>query len=253
MVSSALAIMPTTVVRTIKTSNFRRRRQRMRELTRQAWLGLAKLVAILVLCLFLPAWSFDFWEAWTYVGVFGASVAAITWYLQKQDPELLRRRLAAGPAAETERRQKVIQAIASIAFAGIFLVAGLDHRVGWSNVSASLVLAGDVLVLLGLGIVFLVFRENSYSSATIETTDNQPVISTGPYAVVRHPMYAGASLFLIGTALALGSYWALPSVAVLAFVILLRLLDEERFLSGRLPGYGEYLSKIKYRLIPFIW
>jgi hypothetical protein len=88
----------------------------MRELTRQAWLGLAKLVAILVLCLFLPAWSFDFWEAWTYVGVFGASVAAITWHLQKQDAELLQRR----PAAETERRQKVIQAIASIAFAGIF-------------------------------------------------------------------------------------------------------------------------------------
>jgi protein-S-isoprenylcysteine O-methyltransferase Ste14 len=225
----------------------------MRELTRQAWLGLAKLVAILVLCLFLPAWSFDFWEAWTYVGVFGASVAAITWYLQKQDPELLRRRLAAGPAAETELRQKVIQAIASIAFAGIFLVAGLDHRLGWSNVSVSLVLAGDLLVLLGLGIVFLVFRENSYTSATIETTDNQPVISTGPYAVVRHPMYAGAFLFLISTPLALGSYWALLSVAVLVFVIVLRLLDEERFLSLRLPGYREYLSKIKYRLIPFIW
>jgi protein-S-isoprenylcysteine O-methyltransferase Ste14 len=165
----------------------------------------------------------------------------------------LRRRLAAGPAAERERRQKVIQAIASIAFAGIFLVAGLDHRLGWSNVSVSLVLAGNVLVLLGLGIVFLVFRENSYTSATIETTDNQPVISTGPYAVVRHPMYAGAFLFLIGTPLALGSYWALLSVAVLVFVILLRLLDEERFLSQRLPGYGEYLSKIKYRLIPFIW
>jgi protein-S-isoprenylcysteine O-methyltransferase Ste14 len=225
----------------------------MRELTRQAWLGLAKLVAILVICLFLPAWSVHFWEAWTYVGVFGASVAAITWYLQKQDPELLQRRLAAGPAAETERRQKVIQVIASIAFAGIFLVAGLDHRLGWSHVSVSLVLASDVLALLGLGIVFLVFRENSYTSATIETTDNQPVISTGPYAVVRHPMYAGAFLFLISTPLALGSYWALLSVVVLVFVIVLRLLDEERFLSQRLPGYGEYLSKIKYRLIPFIW
>ena len=225
----------------------------MSELTRQAWLGLAKLVAILVLCLLLPAWSFDFWEAWTFVGVFGVSVAAITWYLQKQDPDLLRRRLAAGPAAETERRQKIIQAIASIAFAAIFLVAGLDHRLRWSNVSVLFVLAGDVLVLLGLGIVFLVFRENSYTSATIETTHDQPVISTGPYAVVRHPMYAGAFLFLIGTPLALGSYWALLSVVVLVSVIVLRLMDEERFLSQRLPGYREYLSKIKYRLVPFIW
>src|SRR5262245_61949337 len=225
----------------------------MGELTRQAWLGVAKLVAVLLLCLFLPAWSFEFWQAWTYLGVSGASVAAITWYLQKQDPELLRRRLAAGPAAETERRQKVIQTIASISFAGIFLVAGLDHRQGWSNVSVSLVLAGDVLVLLGLGIVFLVFRENSYTSATIETTDDTPVISTGPYAVVRHPMYAGAFLFLIGTPLALGSLWALLSVALLVFAIVLRLLDEERFLLQRLPGYGEYLSRKKYRLIPFIW
>jgi protein-S-isoprenylcysteine O-methyltransferase Ste14 len=132
------------------------------------------------------------------VGVFVASVAAITWYLQKQDPELLQRRLVTGPAPETGRHQKVIQAIASIAFAGIFLVARLDGRLGWSNISVSLVLAGDVPVLLGLGIVFLVFRENSYTSATIETTDNQPVISTGPCAVVRHPMYASAFTFLIG-------------------------------------------------------
>jgi protein-S-isoprenylcysteine O-methyltransferase Ste14 len=182
-----------------------------------------------------------------------ASVVVITRYLQKQDPELLRRRLAAGPAAEKRHTQKVIQVVASLAFVGIFVVAGSDHRLRWSNVPVPIVLAGDILVLLGLGIVFLVFRENSYTSAVVETTASQPVISTGPYAVVRHPMYTGGLLFLIGTALALGSYRALICLTLLGVAIVWRLLDEEKLLSHELPGYVQYTSTVEYRLIPLIW
>jgi protein-S-isoprenylcysteine O-methyltransferase Ste14 len=222
-------------------------------LSTRAWRGLAQLVVVLMLCLFLPAWSLRFWQAWVYLALFVGSCVAITRYLMRHDVRLLERRLAAGPRAEKESRQQVIQLVASVAFLGMFVAPGFDHRFGWSTVPLTLVLLGDLLVVSGFWIVFRTFRENSYTSATIETAEGQQVVSTGPYAVVRHPMYAGALLMLLGTPLALGSLWALAGFAAMVVVIVWRLMDEERVLSRDLPGYAAYLSRVRYRLVPFVW
>jgi protein-S-isoprenylcysteine O-methyltransferase Ste14 len=214
---------------------------------------LAQLLLALLLFLFLPAGSLGYWQGWLYIALFGVSVSAITWWLQRNDPELLRRRLVAGPSAEKDPRQKLIQAIASVAFIGIFIVAGLDHRFRWSTVPTGLVLLGDFLVVLGLWLVFLTFRENSFTSAAIEISAGQAVVSTGPYAVVRHPMYAGALVMLLGTPLALGSWWALGPFLILLLTIIWRLLDEEQFLARDLPGYDAYRAKVRHRLLPYTW
>jgi protein-S-isoprenylcysteine O-methyltransferase Ste14 len=225
----------------------------MNKLTGRAFLGLGNLLLILVLLLFLPAWSLDYREAWVFVLVFFSSVLVITlWFLEK-DPKLIENRLRAGPAAEKEKSQKIIQSLAGIFFVLVFIVAGTDHRLGWSSVPPILVIAGNVLVILGLYIVFLVFRENSFTSGTIDVGRDQQVISTGPYAVVRHPMYAGAFVMLLGVPLALGSWWAYIFVFLLFAAIVGRLLHEEKFLSIHLTGYREYCGKTRYRLIPFTW
>ena len=219
----------------------------------RAWLGLAQLVVVLLLCLFLPAGTARWWQAWVYVALFAGSCIAITLYLLRHDLELLQRRLAAGPGAEKEHRQKLIQALAAVAFLGMFLVPGFDRRFAWSAVPLPLTVAGDLFVVAGFWIVFLTFRENSYTSATIETAENQPVISTGPYAAVRHPMYAGALLMLLGTPLALDSLWALAAFVVMLAVIVWRLRDEERVLARDLPGYDAYRAKVRHRLVPLVW
>jgi protein-S-isoprenylcysteine O-methyltransferase Ste14 len=225
----------------------------MSQITRKAWVGLAQLVGVLFLCLFLPALSLRYWQAWVYLALFAGSAGAITWYLQHHDVELLRRRVAAGPRAEKEPRQQVIQSLAGAAFIAMFVVPGFDHRLGWSSVPLWLVIVGDAVVVLGFWIVFLTFRENSYTSAIIEAAESQPVVTTGPYAVVRHPMYAGALLMLLGTPLALGSLWALVGFVVMLAVIVWRLLDEERVLSRKLPGYDAYRARVRSRLAPYIW
>ncbi|HMA05985.1 MAG TPA: isoprenylcysteine carboxylmethyltransferase family protein [Methanomicrobiales archaeon] len=225
----------------------------MNRLTARALLGLVNLLLILLLLLFVPAWSLTYWEGWLFILVFFLPVLLITVYFLEKDPGLIESRLQAGPIAEKERSQKIIQSFAGIFFVLVFIVAGTDHRLGWSEVPLSLVIAGDILVVLGLSIVFLVFRENSFTSGTIEVGKDQEVISTGPYAVVRHPMYAGASLMLLGIPPALGSWWAFPFVFLLIAVIAGRLLDEEKFLSKNLAGYAEYSRKVRYRLIPFVW
>jgi protein-S-isoprenylcysteine O-methyltransferase Ste14 len=225
----------------------------MKTLTGQAFLGLVQLVLILAIFLFLPGWSFNYWQAWVFLAVFSISVFFITLYFLKQDPNLIQSRLKAGPGAEQQKRQKIIQALASIFFILPFITASIDHRLGWSEVPIWLVLMGDLLVALGLYIVFLVFKENTFTSATIEVANEQKVISTGPYAVIRHPMYSGAFIMLLGIPLALCSWWAFIFVFLLFAAIVWRLLEEEKFLSKNLPGYMAYRQKVRYRLIPFIW
>ncbi len=225
----------------------------MNNLTRQAFLGLGQLLVILAFLLFLPAWSLAYWEGWLFLLVFFLSVLVITVYFLKKDPKLIENRLWAGPVAEKEKSQKMIQALAGIFFVLVFIVSGTDHRLSWSKVPPHLVIAGNILVILGLYIVFLVFRENSYTSGVIEVGKDQKVISTGPYAVVRHPMYAGACIMLLGVPLALGSWWAFVFIFLLFAAIVWRLLDEEKFLSKNLPGYREYCENTRYRLIPFVW
>jgi protein-S-isoprenylcysteine O-methyltransferase Ste14 len=168
-------------------------------------LGFLFLMLVLASVLFLSAGSLAFWQAWVYLGVFAPCTILITAYLINNDPNLLAGRVQAGPVAETQRSQKIIQSLASLFFIGLFVVPGLDYRYQWSNVTPALTLLSDGFVALGFFIVFLVFRENTYSSATIQVSDEQKVVTSGPYSVIRHPMYASATVLLIFTPLALGS------------------------------------------------
>lgn len=225
----------------------------MNNLMVRTWLGFAALLLFMGLALFLPAGSFGYWQAWVYLAVFFGSVILITLYLIKYDQKLLESRVDGGPTAETQKSQQLIQSLASLCFIGMYVVAGLDYRFHWSQMSAALSLISEVFVALGFLFVFLVFKENSYTSATIEVAEEQKVITTGPYSLVRHPMYAGASVMLIASPIALGSWVALPLPFLLIFVIVLRSLEEEKFLSANLKGYEQYRQKVRHRLIPFVW
>ena len=215
--------------------------------------GLVFLLGMLGLALFASAGTLNYWRAWLYLAVFGICVVLITLYLALKDRRLLESRLSVGPAAERQRSQQVIQGLASIFFLLVYIVAGLDHRFDWSHVAPVLSVLSDLLVALGLFVVFLVFRENTYTSAIIELADRQRVVSSGPYHFVRHPMYSGALLMLLFTPWALGSWWAIPLVLPLALVIVARLIDEEKFLAAGLPGYDDYRRRVRYRLIPWVW
>jgi|SRR5271155_901363 len=222
----------------------------MKDLNKKPFGGLLRLLISLAALLFISAWTFDYWQAWIFLAVFSGSVLAITLYLIKEDPRLLKRRINAGPGAEKERSQKVIQTLALIAFIVMFVFPAVDHRFAWSRVPPYTFAAGDIL---GLVIIFLVFKENTFTSAVIEIDTEQKVISTGPYAFVRHPMYIGALAMLSGVPLALGSWWGLLTIIPITLVIVWRLLDEEQFLAKKLSGYSEYRNKVRYHLVPFIW
>lgn len=185
---------------------------------------------MLGVCLFGPAGSFNFWQAWVYSIIFIGSAVTVTCYLWKTDPELLARRVNAGPGAEKKRTQKIIQFFASIFFLAVLIIPSLDHRFGWSNVPLYIIILGDVLVALGYFLIFLVLKENSFAAATIKLSSGQKVISTGPYSIVRHPMYSGALIMLFGTPLALGSWWGLLMFIPFTLILVWRLLDEEKFL-----------------------
>ena len=225
----------------------------MNNLLVRTFLGFAFLMVVLALALFISAGSLSYWQAWVYLAVFATSTILITAYLIRNDRELLERRVRGGPTAESQKSQQVIQSLASLFFIAVFIVSGLDFRFHWSHMPPFISLIANGFVAVGFYIVFLVFKENTYTSATIEVSEQQKVISTGPYGVVRHPMYAGAFLLLIFTPLALGSWVALPFPIPLILVIVVRLLEEEKFLSSHLNGYEEYRQKVRYRLLPSIW
>jgi protein-S-isoprenylcysteine O-methyltransferase Ste14 len=225
----------------------------MNPLHRKAFLSLLVLFLAMAALLFVPAGTFDYWQAWTFLAVYFAWSLAITLYLVKKDPKLLERRMRGGPTAEKETTQKIIMVLTSLGFIGLIVVPALDHRFGWSHMTTYAVLAGEGLVAVGWLAIFFVFRENSFSSATIELAPDQTVISTGPYALVRHPMYSGGLIMLLGMPIALGSWWGVLVVIAIMPALIWRLFDEERFLARHLPGYVAYQSKVKYRLIPRIW
>lgn len=219
----------------------------------RAFGGLAFLMALIGVTLFVAAGELNYWQSWVYLAVFGVSILAITLYLMVSDRALLERRVKAGPIAEKQTSQKLFQLVAGLAFLGIFVVAGLDHRLGWTRVSTGTTIIGDLLVSLGLLIVFFVFKENAFASGTIEVAPDQRVISTGPYRIVRHPMYSGAMIMLVGVPLALGSRTALLLVIPLTAVLVARLLAEEHFLARDLPSYDSYRARVRKRLVPFLW
>ncbi len=225
----------------------------MSSLHKKAFGGLAVLLLVTASLLFAAAGTFDYWQAWIFLAVYFAASLAITLYLMKEDPALLQRRMSGGPFAEKEPVQRIIMSVASVGFIGLIALPGIDHRFGWSEMPAYVAVAGDLLVALGWLGIFFVFRENSFSSATIELAADQRVISTGPYALVRHPMYAAGLVMLLGLPIALGSWWGVLIIAALIPALVWRLLDEERFLARNLQGYTAYQGRVRYRLLPLIW
>ena len=225
----------------------------MNSLHARAFSGTVILVVVMAALLFGAAGTFVYWQAWTFLALYFAVSLAITLYLMRNDPALLARRMSGGPFAEKEPAQRIIMSVTSIGFIVLLVLPAIDHRLHWSELSPYAVLAGDALVLIGWLGIFFVFRENSFSSATIELSADQRVISTGPYAWVRHPMYATAVFMLAGIPIALGSWWGLLVIAAMLPVLIWRLIDEERFLARNLPGYTDYQNRVPYRLLPLIW
>jgi protein-S-isoprenylcysteine O-methyltransferase Ste14 len=225
----------------------------MHRIYRKAALNLLQLPLVLGALVFLPAGTFDYWQGWLFVVVFFACSLAITIYLALNDPELLERRMRVGPRAEQDPSQKLIITVAFLSIAALPVLSALDHCRSWSQVPPALVIFGDVLIGLAYVGFYLVFRENTYGGATIQVTPGQTVVTTGPYAIVRHPMYSWALLMLLGIPLALGSWWGLLLLVPALAVILWRVREEERFLDDELPGYRDYRRQVRYRLLPLVW
>ncbi|WP_448489531.1 methyltransferase family protein [Mycolicibacterium boenickei] len=202
---------------------------------------------------FAPAGTFDYWQGWAFIAVFAVVTMVPSVYLAVHDPAALRRRMQAGPTAETRPVQKFASAMAFLLIAVMIVASALDHRFGWSEVPAAVSVLGNVLLATGVGIAMLVVVQNSYAAANVKVEAGQSVVSTGLYGLVRHPMYLGNVIMLLGLPPALGSYWALlfviPGLALLA----LRIGDEEKMLRAELDGYDDYTRKVRYRLAPYIW
>jgi protein-S-isoprenylcysteine O-methyltransferase Ste14 len=203
--------------------------------------------------LFVAAGTLDFTDGWVFLGVLAVVTVVIEVYLAKHDPDLLERRLAVAERGEPDPVQRRFQKLAALLFVAMLVVAGLDHRFGWSDVPMPWLVVGYALFVAGYAIVFVVFRANTYTSAVVEVAEGQTVVSSGPYSIVRHPMYSGGLLIIAGAPLALGSWVALIFVVPLVALIVARLLNEERFLSDHLGGYREYLARTPYRLVPHVW
>lgn len=210
-------------------------------------------VLFFAVLLFVPTGTLSYWQAWVFIAVFMVATLVPSGYLAVKNPAALRRRMHAGPFAETRPVQKIVICATVLTIVAVLIVSALDHRFGWSHVPTAAIIVGNVLVAVGLGIAQLVVIQNGYAAATITVESGQPVISTGLYSRVRHPMYVGALIMMIGTPLALDSYWGvlvlLPGVLALA----VRILDEERMLTEQLAGYREYMQKVHYRLVPHVW
>lgn len=210
-------------------------------------------IGLMAVVLFLASGTLDWWQGWMFLATFTLCALVITVDLAKRDPALLARRMRGGPFAEGEATQRVIMAVFSLAWIALLVVPGLDRRFGWSEMPAALSFVGDLLIIAGYAGIGWVFRVNSYTAATVQVVEDQRVIHTGPYAHVRHPMYAFALPMLVGMALALGSWWGLAVFAAMLPMLAWRLLDEERVLRRDLSGYEAYCVKMRWRLVPGLW
>ena len=228
-------------------------RSSMTNLNVRAWLSLAVVALVMGLLLFASAGTARYWQAWIYLLLFFGMSAVITLDLMRHDPALLERRMKGGPTAKRRPLQRFIMLGTSLGFIGLLVLPALDFRFKWSVVPLGGVVIGNVLFAIGFGFIARVYRENTFTSATIEVAEGQRVVSSGPYAFVRHPMYASALLYLVGTPLALGSYWGVFAFAFMLPFLIWRLVDEERLLARDLPGYTDYQKRVRYRLVPFLW
>jgi protein-S-isoprenylcysteine O-methyltransferase Ste14 len=225
----------------------------MNTLAQRAGVRTAGFLVLLGGLTFVSAGTIHFWQGWLFWMSFSVSVVVITVYLLRYDPALVERRMRAGPRAESRALQKIVQAINLVMFVGIVIMPGLDHRFAWSQVPTALVVIANLLMLAALGFILLVVRENTFAASTITVEREQRVVSTGPYAYIRHPMYAAALPMIFAIPIALGSWWGLVVAAISLPLLVARILDEERALSAELAGYDDYRRAVPYRLIPLVW
>jgi protein-S-isoprenylcysteine O-methyltransferase Ste14 len=203
--------------------------------------------------LFLPAGTFHYWQGWVFIAVFTIATNGPSFYLAVTDPAALQRRMHAGPMAETRTVQKIVIVGTILSVIATVVISAFDHRFGWSAVPTSVVVVGNVLVAVGLGLAQLVVIQNRYAAATITVEDGQPLVSSGLYRLVRHPLYVGALIMMVGTPLALGSYWGLVAIIPGLLALAVRIEDEERMLLDDLDGYEQYMKDVRYRLVPYVW
>ncbi len=210
-------------------------------------------IAFFAVTLFLPAGTLIYWQAWLFIAVFTVATLVPSMYLAYRDPATLERRMHAGPVAEKRPVQQVAVSAIAVAVVALLVLGALDHRFGWSQVPLWLVVAGNVAVAVGLVIAQWVVFQNRYAAATITVEAEQPLVSTGLYGVVRHPMYLGALVMLIGTPPALDSLWGMVMLIPGVLTLAMRIVDEEKMLSAELTGYGDYTRQVRSRLVPHIW
>jgi len=218
----------------------------------QTRLILRSLFAVLFVAafLFIPAGSFRYWQGWVFMALLFLPMPITSVYFLKRDPQLVERRLR---TEEKSSAQKTIIRWAQLIVFASLLIPGLDYRFGWSRVPLGLTILSQVFFFAGYLITLWVMKENSFASRTVQVEEGQKVISTGPYRLVRHPMYFGAVLMLLLTPGALGSWWALPGFLLAIPLIVLRLLHEEKMLCRDLPGYSDYCLRTRSRLLPLLW
>jgi len=224
--------------------------QSIQAIKKGAYLRVGLALPIFALVIILPAWKWDYWQGWLYLLILYIPMFFVLYYLLKNDPALLQRRMR---MREKESVQRRIIVLSLVYFLVAFSLPGFDVRFGWSNVPAWVSLVADVLVFIGYMTFVWVLMVNSYLSRVVEVEAGQKVVSSGPYAIVRHPMYAGISLMYVATPVALGSFWALIPAVFIVPLLVARLRNEEEVLLRDLPGYAEYTQKVKYRLLPGVW
>ena len=218
-----------------------------------AWQALAKGIgglAVMVLLLFLPAGSWGYWQAWLFLGLLFVPMTCVAIWLLVREPELLAKRLS---SKEQEKAQRQVVALSALMFVAGFLLAGFDQRYGWSEMPAWVVAIAAVVMVCGYGLYAEVMRENAFLSRTVEVQENQKVISTGLYGIVRHPMYAATLVLYLAMPIVLGSWVALIPFLAYPLIIARRIRNEEQVLEEGLAGYREYEQQVRYRLVPFIW
>ncbi len=194
--------------------------------------------------------SFAWWQAWVYCALILLPMTVFLMHMTKRDPQFLARRLKVREKRGTQRR---VQAWGSACLVGTLVVSGLDHRFGRSHPALAFVIVAMAIALIGYLAVLRVFLENRWAGRTVETSAEQRVVTTGPYAIVRHPMYAGTIVLYLATPIALGSVWALLPALALIPILVARIRNEEDLLVRELSGYEEYRRKVRYRLVPSIW
>lgn len=219
-------------------------------LWRQALTKFGVGLAVVMALLFVPAGTLCYWQAWLFIGALFVPMLVVGIVLMIHNPELLRKRL---DAKEKEGEQRAVVALSSLLFAGVFVVAGLNYRFGWWVLADGIVVGAAILFVLGYAMYAEVMRENVWLSRTVEVQDNQQVIDTGLYGVVRHPMYTSTLILFLSMPLVLASPWSFVMMLLYVPIVVKRIRNEEALLRRELKGYDEYTRRVRYRLVPYVW